>query len=125
MAASGKKPKKRNGLAGTKKGTSKSARRLQNDPEARKKKAAYDTKYHKTKARKEYRSKLNATNKKKGTYGNKDGKDESHDSKGGTSKEAQSSNRARQGSGGKPTTRKATTKKKNVTKKKTGRTKKK
>lgn len=37
----------RNSLAGTKKGTSKSARRYQNDPKARAKKKAYDKEYNK------------------------------------------------------------------------------
>ena len=37
----------RNSLAGTKKGTSASARRYQNDPEARAKKKAYDKAYNK------------------------------------------------------------------------------
>ena len=111
MAASGKNPKKRNSLAGTKRGTSKSAKRLQSSASAREKKKKYDTAYHKTPARKKYRAELNRINKKKGTYGNKDGKDESHDSSGKTKKEAQSKNRARQGKGGKPKTRKAISKK--------------
>jgi len=127
MAASGKNPKKRNSLAGTKKGTSVSARRLQKSPVARAKKKAYDTEYHKDPERKKYRAALNKANKNKGTYGNKDGKDESHDSKGGTKKESQSSNRARNGKGGTPSTRNVTpaklkisspTKKKKVLKKK-------
>tara|TARA_R110001592_G_scaffold243219_2_gene504162 strand:+ start:1429 stop:1788 length:360 start_codon:yes stop_codon:yes gene_type:complete len=108
MAASGKNPKKRNSLAGTKKGTSKSARRLQASPEARDKKKAYDTEYHKSEARKKYRAKLNKANRDKGSYGNKDGKDESHDSKGKTKKESQSENRARNGKGGKSSKRKST-----------------
>lgn len=37
----------RNSLAGSKKGTSASARRYQNDPKARAKKKAYDTAYNK------------------------------------------------------------------------------
>lgn len=99
MAASGKNPKKRNTLAGTKKGKSKSAKRLQGSAKARAKKKAYDTEYHKSEKRKKYRAKLNKINRKKKTYGNKDGKDESHDSKGKTRKEKQSKNRARNGKG--------------------------
>ena len=118
MAASGKNPKKRNSLAGSKKGTSKSARRLQNDPEARAKKKAYDTAYHKTEARKEYRAGLNKANRDSGTYGNKDGKDKSHDSSGNTKNESQSSNRARNGKGDNNSKRKSTTLKKKVIRKK-------
>lgn len=118
MAASGKNPKKRNSLAGTKKGTSKSARRLQGSKKARDKKKAYDTEYHKSEKRKEYRAKLNKENREAGTYGNKDGKDRSHDSKGRTKNEAQSKNRARNGKGGKSSTRKATTRKTSTRKKK-------
>lgn len=105
MAASGKNPKKRNGLAGSKKGTSKSARRLQNSPAARAKKKEYDSKYQSSPERKKYRAKLNKANREAGTYGNGDGKDMSHDSKGRVKKEAQSKNRARNGKGGKPSKR--------------------
>jgi len=85
----------RNKLAGTKKGKSKSARYYQENPMARKKKAAYDTEYHSTSHRKKYRALLQAINRKKGTHGNGDGLDESHTKKGSTVKEAQSKNRAR------------------------------
>jgi len=118
MAASGKNPKKRNSLAGTKKGTSKSAKRLQNSPKARAAKKKYDTEYHKDPERKKYRAALNKKNRDAGTYGNKDGKDQSHDSKGGTRSEAQSTNRARNGKGGKPSTRTTSSKKKIVRKSK-------
>ena len=84
----------RNGLAGTKKGKSKSARYYQENPEARKKKKAYDTKYHSTKKRKKYRAMLQEVNRKKGTHGNHDGKDEAHVSKNKTRKQSQSRNRA-------------------------------
>jgi hypothetical protein len=52
-------------------------------------------KYNATKAQKKYRAELNKYNRKKGTYGNKDGKDASH--KGGkiAGFESQSRNRAR------------------------------
>ena len=66
-----------------------------------KKKKSYDTKYHKTASRRKYRSELNAENRRRGTYGNGDGKDVSHTRKGGTTLESQAKNRARQGAGGK------------------------
>ena len=81
-------------------GKSKSAKYYAANPEARKKKAAYDTKYHGTPARKEYRRKLMAENR---AQGNKvgDGQDVSHTRGGGTTSEPRSKNRARQGAGGK------------------------
>lgn len=97
----------RNKLAGTKKGKSKSAAYFQNNPEARKKKNEYNKKYHKSKSRKKYRAALNKANRKAGTYGNGDGKDMSHDSKGKLKKESQSKNRARNGKGGTRKTRKS------------------
>jgi len=96
MAASGKNPKKRNTLAGSKKGTSKSARRLQASPKAREKKKAYDTKYHKTTARKKYRAALNKANR---TSPNKKGEDKSHTKSGKLTNEKQSKNRGRNGKG--------------------------
>lgn len=93
----------RNKLAGTKKGTSASARRYQNDPVARAKKKAYDKKYHSTPERRKYRSELNKANRKAGTYGNGDGHDMSHTKSGRLVKEKASKNRARNGSGGKST----------------------
>jgi|TARA_R110000868_G_scaffold5681_6_gene33641 hypothetical protein len=105
MATSGKNPKKRNTLAGTKKGTSKSATYFQNNPEAKAKKDKYNTEYHKSPERKKYRANLNKANRDSGTYGNKDGKDMSHDTKGKTSKESQSTNRARNGKGNKSSKR--------------------
>ena len=90
---------KRNKLAGTSRGKSKSAAYFRNNPEAKAKKDAYNTEYHKTEARKKYRAKLNKANKDAGTYGNKDGADMSH-GKGGLKKEKQSKNRARNGRGG-------------------------
>jgi len=62
---------------------------------SRDKKKKYDTKYHKTRFRRAYRSLLNKINRKKGTYGNGDKKDVSHKKKGGYTLEKQSSNRAR------------------------------
>jgi hypothetical protein len=77
------------------KGKSKSAIYFQKNPEARKKKNAYNTAYHATPERKKYRVKLNKANRKAGTYGNGDGKDMSHTKSGKLVKESQSTNRAR------------------------------
>lgn len=71
----------RNRLAGTKNGTSKTARFYHDNPEARKKKQEYDKKYHSTPERKKYRSQLQKENIKRGTHGNLDGKDLDHTSK--------------------------------------------
>lgn len=92
---------KRNTLAGTKTGTSRSAKYFQNNPEAREKKNAYNKEYHSTEERKSYRAGLNKANKEAGTYGNKDGKDKSHTKSGKLVSEGQSKNRARNGKGGK------------------------
>jgi len=48
------------------------------NPEARKRKAAYDALYNKAPERVAYRSKLNKANREAGTYGNGDNKDMSH-----------------------------------------------
>lgn len=74
---------------------SKSAEYYAKNPEARAKKAAYDTKYHATPSRRKYRAFLNKKNREAGTYGNGDGKDVSHKKDGGTVMEDQSANRAR------------------------------
>lgn len=79
---------------------SKSAIYFQNNPEARKKKNDYNTKYHSTSERKKYRVKLNKANRDAGTYGNGDGKDMSHTKSGKLIKESQSTNRARNGKDG-------------------------
>lgn len=92
---------KRNTLAGTKTGTSRSAKYFQNNKEAREKKNAYNKEYHSTEERKAYRAGLNKANKEAGTYGNKDGKDKSHIKSGKLVSESQSKNRARNGKGGK------------------------
>jgi hypothetical protein len=84
----------RNKLAGTKKGKSESAKYYHDHPEARKKKIAYDTKYHSTEDRKEYRADLQRINREKGTHGNGDGKDVAHKSKTKTRMQSQSKNRA-------------------------------
>ena len=93
----------RNSLAGTKKGTSKSAKYYQDNKSARDKKKQYDKKYHSTTERKKYRSELNKANRKSGTYGNLDGKDMSHTKSGKLVKESQKKNRARNGASGKST----------------------
>jgi hypothetical protein len=89
----------RNSLAGKSTGTSKSAKYLKENPEARKKKQAYDKKYHQSEERKDYRASLNKANRDAGTYGNKDGKDASHTRSGKIVKESASKNRARNGKG--------------------------
>ena len=89
----------RNSLAGKSTGTSKSAKYFAENPEARKKKNAYNKEYHSTPARVKYREELNAANRKSGTYGNKDGKDKSHTKSGKLVSEIASTNRARNGKG--------------------------
>ena len=91
----------RNGLAGSKKGTSKSAKYFQENPEARAKKNAYNKEYHSTEERKNYREVLNKANRNSGTYGNGDGKDKSHTKSGKLVNEVASKNRARNGKCGK------------------------
>jgi len=83
----------RNRLAGTKRGKSRSARYYQNNPDARKKKQDYNTKYNETPKRKKYRAVLQAINRDKGTHGNLDNKDEAHQSKNKTKQEHFSKNR--------------------------------
>lgn len=92
---------KRNSLAGTKRGKSKSAKYLQNNPEARAKKKAYDKEYHSSEERKKYRAELNRANRKSKNSKPKDGKDMSHKKNGKMSLESQSSNRKRNGKNGK------------------------
>lgn len=84
----------RNKIAGTKTGNSKSAKYYQDNPEARKKKLAYDKKYGSTESRKEYRAELQKINREKGTHGNGDGKDVAHQSRTKTRMQSQSKNRA-------------------------------
>lgn len=83
----------RNRLAGTKRGKSDTAKYYQSHPEARKKKVAYDSKYHSTPERKKYRALLQKINRDKGTHGNLDNKDEAHQSKNSTKQEHFSKNR--------------------------------
>jgi hypothetical protein len=84
----------RNKLAGTKTGTSKTAKYYQDNPEARKKKLAYDSKYQDTPVRQKYRAELQRINRENGTHGNGDGKDVAHISKIKTRMQTQSKNRA-------------------------------
>ena len=84
----------RNKLAGTKKGKSDSAKYYQENADARKKKLAYDKKYGSTESRKEYRAELQKINREKGTHGNGDGLDASHQSRTKTRMQSQSKNRA-------------------------------
>lgn len=77
------------------------AKYYKKNPKARAKKAQYDTKYHKSASRRKYRARLNKENRARGTYGNGDGKDVSHTRRGGYTLEKASTNRARQGAGGK------------------------
>ena len=93
----------KNSLAGSTKGKSKSAKYFQENPEARKKKNAYNKDYHATPERKKYRVKLNKANREAGTYGNKDGKDMSHTKSGSLIRESQTANRARNGKDGEST----------------------
>lgn len=79
---------------------SKSAIYFRDNPDARKKKNEYNTKYHATPERKKYRVKLNKANRDAGTYGNGDAKDMSHTKSGKLVKESASTNRARNGKDG-------------------------
>jgi hypothetical protein len=84
----------RNKIAGTKTGTSRTARYYQSNPEARAKKESYDKEYHSTDERNKYRSDLNKENRERGTYGNGDKKDVAHKSRTRTRMQSQSKNRA-------------------------------
>jgi hypothetical protein len=91
-----KVPQRRNKNAGKSTGTSKSAKYFAKNKAARDKKKAYDTEYHSTPERKEYRRKLN-----KKTRANPTGTkaDNSHRKDGTTVREKRSTNRARNGKG--------------------------
>lgn len=78
---------------------SKSAIFYRNNKKSRDKKKKYDTEYHKTPARRKYRSKLWIERRKRGLAG-KGGKDLSHTKSGTLVQENASTNRARNGSGG-------------------------
>jgi hypothetical protein len=71
--------------------------------ETKKKKLAYDKEYSSTEESKKRRVELNKENRKRGTYGNGDGKDMSHTKSGRMVLEKASTNRARNGHNGKST----------------------
>ncbi len=68
------------------------AKYYKENPEARKKKAAYDKKYNSRPDQKKKRAELNKINRERGTYGNGDNKDASH-TKSGVVMKHQSVNR--------------------------------
>lgn len=73
----------------------KSTEYYDNNPEAKAKKQRYQAKYNKKASERKRRSLLIKENRKRGTYGNGDGKDVSHTKGGGTVLEGQAANRAR------------------------------
>ena len=93
-----KVPQRRNKKAGTSTGKSESAKYFAANPKARKKKNKYNTEYHSTAKRKNYRAKLNKANR---DSPNKAGQDKSHTKGGKITNEKRSTNRARNGKGGK------------------------
>lgn len=76
---------------------SRTAKFYASNPEARKKKAAYDTKYNKKPGRKKYRNELARERRARGAAAK--GKDVSHVKGGGFKLESPSKNRARNGHG--------------------------
>ena len=76
-----------------------SAKYYASNPKARAKKKKYDTNYHSTAERKDYRKKLARARRKAGVMG-KGGKDMSHTKSGKLVRESVSKNRARNGAGG-------------------------
>jgi hypothetical protein len=83
-------------------GKSESSKYFAVNPESRKKKNEYNTKYHATPERKKYRAELNKANRKAGTYGKMTemGKDRSHTKSGKLVLEKASQNRSRNGKAG-------------------------
>jgi|SRR5690606_4937963 len=90
---------KRNRNAGKSTGKSESAKYFAANPEARKKKNAYNKKYHSSKERKTYRASLNRANRNDPKNKVGDGLDKSHTKSGKLVNESQSKNRARNGKG--------------------------
>ena len=78
---------------------SRTARYYASNPKAKSKKKKYDTAYHSSAERKEYRKKLARARRKAGVMG-KGGKDMSHTKSGRLVRESVSKNRARNGAGG-------------------------
>lgn len=91
----------RNKLAGKSTGKSDSAKYFASHPEARAKKNAYNKEYHSTTERKNYREDLNKINRRDNDKGYGDKNDLSHTKSGKLVQESRSSNRARNGKGGK------------------------
>lgn len=89
-------PQRRNHNAGKYTGKSESAKYFATHPEARKKKNEYNTQYHSSEDRKNYRAELNRENRT-----HHDGKDSSHTKDGKIVREDRSRNRARNGKNGK------------------------
>ena len=90
-----KVPQRRNSNAGKSTGKSESAKYFATHPESRRRKNEYNTKYHATDERKKYRAELNSYPRDKQTPG----KDVSHKKDGTVTREARSTNRARNGKG--------------------------
>ena len=95
--ATKKVPQRANKNAGKSTGTSKSAKYFASNPKAKAKKNTYNTKYHSSDSRKSYRAELNKKTRKNPTG---TGKDNSHTKSGKTVTEKRSTNRARNGKGG-------------------------
>jgi len=88
----------RNKLAGKSTGTSKSAKHYAKNAKSKAKKKNYDKTYSAKPSAVKKRVQANKANRKAGTVGNNDKLDASHSKKGKISMEAQSKNRARNGS---------------------------
>ena len=74
---------------------SRTSKYYKDNPEARKKRLKQQARYNRQSLQIERRVELNRENRKRGTYGNGDGKDVSHKKDGSTVLEKASTNRAR------------------------------
>ena len=74
---------------------SRTSKYYKDNPEARKKRLKQQARYNRQSLQIEKRVELNRENRKRGTYGNGDGKDVSHKKNGSTVLEKASKNRAR------------------------------
>jgi len=74
---------------------SRTSKYYKKNPKARRKRLQYQKNYNRSKLQVKKRVELNKENRKRGTYGNGDGKDVSHKKDGSTVLESQSTNRAR------------------------------
>ena len=74
---------------------SKTSEYYKKNPEARRKRLKQQAKYNRKPSQRKRRAALNADNRRRGTYGNGDGKDVSHCKNGKTVLESASKNRAR------------------------------